>query len=65
MSSKIATYEISEFTSIELDEPNDWKMAEILMNKYVLSKIRSKNDIKLFAIDVDGVLTDGGMYYSK
>lgn len=65
LSGKISIYEMPEFTSIELDEPDDWKMAEILMNKYFLSKIRSKNDIKLFAIDVDGVLTDGGMYYSK
>jgi N-acylneuraminate cytidylyltransferase len=65
LSGKIAIYEIPEFTSIELDEPNDWIMAEVLMKKYVLNKMKFKRNIKLFAIDVDGVLTDGGMYYSK
>jgi YrbI family 3-deoxy-D-manno-octulosonate 8-phosphate phosphatase len=28
-------------------------------------KLKIHNKIKLFAIDVDGVLTDGGMYYSR
>lgn len=60
LSGKISIYEMPEFTSIELDEPNDWVMAEILMKKNILNK-----KIKLFAMDVDGVLTDGGMYYSK
>lgn len=40
LSGKIAIYKIPEFTSIELDEPDDWKMAEILMNKYVLNKMK-------------------------
>ena len=65
LSDKIAIYEMPEFTSIELDEPNDWIMAEALMKKYVLNKMKFKRNIKLFAIDVDGVLTDGGVYYSK
>ena len=65
LSGKISIYEMPEFTSIEMDEPNDWTMAEVLMKKYVLNKMKFKRNIKLFAIDVDGVLTDGGMYYSK
>jgi N-acylneuraminate cytidylyltransferase len=37
---------------------------EQLMRKYVLSKIKGKK-IKLFLTDVDGVMTDAGMYYSE
>jgi len=65
LSGKIAIYEMSEFTSLEIDDPNDWIIAEILMKKNILSKKIFNKKIKLFAIDVDGVLTDGGMYYSK
>ena len=65
LSGKISIYEMPEFTSIELDEPNDWTMAEILMKKYILNKNIFNKKIKLFAMDVDGVLTDGGMYYSE
>lgn len=36
------------------------------MRRYVLKNaIGAKRDIRLFAMDVDGVLTDGGMYYSE
>lgn len=65
LSGKIIIYEMPEFTSIELDEPDDWIIAEVFMRKYILNIKKSKKKIKLFAIDVDGVLTDGGMYYSK
>jgi len=65
LSGKVSIYEMPEFASIELDEPNDWIIAEILMKKNILSKKIFNKKIKLFAMDVDGVLTDGGMYYSK
>jgi len=65
LSGKIAIYEMSEFTSLEIDDPNDWIIAEILMKKNILSKKIFNKKVKLFAMDVDGVLTDGGMYYSK
>jgi N-acylneuraminate cytidylyltransferase len=65
LSGKISIYEMPEFTSIELDEPDDWIIAEILMKKNILNKKIFDKKIKLFAMDVDGVLTDGGMYYSK
>jgi len=65
LSGKISIYEMPEFTSIELDEPNDWLIAEDLMKKNILNKKIFNKKIKLFAMDVDGVLTDGGMYYSK
>ena len=65
LSGKIAIYEMPEFTSIELDEPDDWIIAEMFMKKHIINPKKIKKEIKLFAMDVDGVLTDGGMYYSK
>ena len=61
---KIGIYEMPEYTATEIDEPDDWMILENLMRKHVLSK-KKKADIKLFLCDVDGTLTDGGMYYSE
>ena len=66
LSGNIAIYEMQEYQGIEIDEPLDWEIAQMLMrhyqrNRLVDSKIRSR--IKLFSSDVDGTLTDGGMYY--
>jgi N-acylneuraminate cytidylyltransferase len=66
LSGKIGIYEMPAYTGFEIDELYDWIIIENLMRKYVISKhIVSRNKIKLFLSDVDGVLTDGGMYYSK
>jgi N-acylneuraminate cytidylyltransferase len=64
LSGKIGIYEMPECTATEIDEPDDWIILERLMQKYVISK-EQKKKIKLFLTDVDGVLTDGGMYYSE
>ena len=64
LSGKIGIYEMPEYTATEIDEPDDWAILENLMYKYVLSK-QPKKKIKLVLSDVDGVLTDGGMYYSE
>ena len=63
LSGKIAIHEMEEFNAVEIDEEDDWIIAERLMYKYILSK-KPKNKIKLFLSDVDGTLTDAGMYYS-
>ena len=65
LSGKILIHEMPEFTAVELDEPDDWMIAEKLMEKYILKKTPQKKEIKLFLTDVDGVLTDAGMYYSE
>ena len=66
LSGKIGIYEMPEYTATEIDEPDDWYVLENLMQKHVLSKRQSvKKQIKLFLCDVDGTLTDGGMYYSE
>lgn len=61
---KIGIYEMPEYTATEIDEPDDWIILENLMRKYILS-CRKKSHIKLFLSDIDGTLTDGGMYYSE
>jgi N-acylneuraminate cytidylyltransferase len=37
LSCKIGIYEMPEYTSAEIDEPDDWAVLENLMRKYVLS----------------------------
>lgn len=54
-----------EYTAIELDEYDDWSMAEKLMRTYQVDPKKSKPNIKLFLTDVDGTLTDAGMYYGE
>ena len=66
LSGKIGIYEMPEYTATEIDEPDDWIILEKLMYKHVLSKkTLNFKKIKLFLTDVDGTLTDGGMYYSE
>lgn len=63
---KIGIYEMPEYTATEIDEPDDWIILENLMRKHVLAHTTSKKpSIKLFLSDIDGTLTDGGMYYSE
>lgn len=64
LSGRIGIYEMPEYTATEIDEPDDWTIIEEMLRRHVLRKKR-KNDIKLFLSDVDGTLTDGGMYYSE
>ena len=63
---RIGIYEMPEYTATEIDEPDDWMILENLMRKHVLSKqASSTKKVKLFLCDVDGTLTDGGMYYTE
>ena len=64
---KIGIYEMPEYTATEIDEPDDWIILENLMRKHILSRGSEKvgRQIKLFISDIDGTLTDGGMYYSE
>lgn len=64
LSGKISIYEMDEYKYVEIDEDNDWTIAETLMKKY--SKVyKDRKKIKVFLSDVDGTLTDAGMYYSE
>jgi len=64
LSGKISIYEMEEYKYVEIDEEDDWIVAESLMKKHkILDK--NENKVKLFLSDVDGTLTDSGMYYSE
>lgn len=65
ISGKIVAYEMPEYTQVEIDEDYDWIYAESLMWKYRLRKDIKDKNIQVFLSDVDGTLTDGGMYYSE
>jgi N-acylneuraminate cytidylyltransferase len=36
LSGKIGIYEMPEYTSFEIDEPDDWQVMENLMRKHIL-----------------------------
>jgi len=63
----IGIYEMPEYTATEIDEPDDWMILEKLMYKYKSEFVnqQEKPAVKLFITDIDGTLTDGGMYYSE
>lgn len=64
----MAAHVMPEETFIELDEPADWLAVETMLKERgsVSSDILAKaRRIKLIISDVDGVLTDSGMYYSE
>ena len=66
ISGDIGIYEMPEFTYTEIDEPEDWIVAESLMKRFILNNdVKDFSHIKLFLSDVDGVLTDAGMYYTE
>jgi YrbI family 3-deoxy-D-manno-octulosonate 8-phosphate phosphatase len=66
ISGNIGICEMAEYTFVEIDEVEDWIMAEQLFMKNHASEHKSNfNKIKLFLSDVDGVLTDAGMYYTE
>lgn len=64
ISGNIKAYEMSETTYFEIDEPDDWIIIEKMLKTREKRKKRLP-EIKMFLTDCDGVLTDGGMYYSE
>lgn len=69
VSGKISLYEMPYESYFELDGPIDWFIVENVLKqkeKDIPFGLNEKmRKIKLFAMDIDGVLTDGGMYYSE
>jgi len=64
ISKKVGLIEMPESSSYEIDEIDDWIIVEEL-KKRQLRESSQRNKIKLFVTDVDGVLTDAGMYYTE
>jgi len=65
LSGDIGFFQMQDYNSIEIDEKVDWKIAEEYMREHVLFKYVKEKNIKLFLSDVDGTLTDAGMYYGE
>lgn len=63
LSGKIGAYEMNEDSYFEIDEVSDWIIVEKLLRRKMRRKETSR--IRLLATDCDGVLTDGGMYYTE
>ena len=64
ISGRIKAVEMKEESYFEIDEPSDWVVVENLM-KNKIEKANQRISIKMLLTDCDGVLTDGGMYYTE
>lgn len=62
ISGKVGAVEMPEESYYEIDEPLDWIIVENLLK---VRKAKKIGKIKALFMDCDGVLTDGGMYYSE
>lgn len=61
---RVAPFIMAPETAVELDAPEDWDTIEALLHaKRKKEVLRGLPKIDLIVSDVDGVLTDGGMYY--
>lgn len=58
---KIGFHMMPDYSSCEIDNEVDWKFCEYLYRTYLIKPLYPKS-IKLFACDLDGVFTDGGIY---
>lgn len=68
ISGEITLFEMEEDSYFEIDEESDWIIAENLKKKQLGKQAFQEVDydaINLLVCDVDGVLTDAGMYYSN
>jgi N-acylneuraminate cytidylyltransferase len=57
---RIGVHVMSPESAVEIDEPSDWSIVEALLRKQHVAA----RDVRMLVVDVDGTLTDGGMYYS-
>ena len=64
---RIGLHKMPAETLLEIDEPGDWEIAEHLLRKRAVGTLVSgvTTRIKRLVVDVDGTLTDGGMYYGE
>jgi len=65
VSGRIAAWPMSPLTALELDEPEDWRRVELLLTEREQGGdlTARAQAVELVVSDVDGVLTDAGMYY--
>jgi len=65
ISGRVGLVEMDEASYYEIDEPSDWTIVEDLVAQRSAAAPRDLSRIKAVFSDSDGVLTDGGMYYSE
>ena len=65
LSGQVMCHEMAEETYVELDEPADWETVGAMLAHRSATGRPPPDRIKLVLTDVDGVLTDGGMYYGS
>ena len=59
----ICIHEMPAESATEIDEPQDWAVVERLLLQRERGSGSSLARIRALVVDVDGTLTDGGMYY--
>lgn len=59
----VAVHEMPAVSAFEIDEPDDWFILEALARRH--GHVPGGPAIRLFVMDVDGVLNDAGFYYSE
>ncbi len=62
---RIGIHEMAAETAIEIDDEADWIVVEQLLLRQKLKSTLGTSQIKALILDVDGTLTDGGMYYGS
>lgn len=66
LSGKIALYEMPAHAYYELDEPLDWPILETVARRSISLPLSDlTKSIKTLILDVDGVLTDGSVFYDR
>jgi YrbI family 3-deoxy-D-manno-octulosonate 8-phosphate phosphatase len=62
---KIGLHIMPADSAVEIDEPGDWTIVEHLLRERDVAAIAPlARRIRAVVLDVDGTLTDGGMYYN-
>lgn len=64
LSGRIGVYEMEESSYFEIDELSDWDIVSHLLRQN-RPRHPDASGIKLFVTDIDGCMTDAGMYYSN
>ncbi|MBP9101660.1 MAG: acylneuraminate cytidylyltransferase [Nitrosomonas sp.] len=61
---RIGIHEMAPETAVEIDDDTDWMIVEqLLLRQQLKSAGENAKQVKALILDVDGTLTDGGMYY--
>lgn len=65
LSGNIGILEMSENSLVEIDEPEDWKIVEVLLENKLREYKKNIKKISTLVLDVDGVFTNGNVLVSE